>query len=99
MHGWRVVVQLLERLDEGLRHDVREIRQRLANFHDRAAQVTHGIEQRHRSLPVRFREQAFPELCLFEPTANPVEEIGGADLGLERAEQAQPPPAADRHRP
>ena len=86
MHGRRIEVQPFQRLHELARHDVREVGERLPHFHDRAAEVAHGVEHAEGRLPVRFRQRPFVLIRTAKPAADPVKEVSGRDPRLQRAQ-------------
>jgi hypothetical protein len=99
MHRRRLKVQLLQRLDELGRHDVRVVGQRLSDLHGRAAQVAHRIEHPRRRAPVCLGQHPLAFRRIRDPAAHPVEQVGGSDLRLQRAEQPDAPKTPDRHGP
>ena len=77
---------LFERLDQLVRDDVGKVRQHLADFHHRSAQVAHRIEQLDRRLEVGLGEVPLPLVGVLKPAANPAKSVGHGNLRLQSAE-------------
>ena len=98
VHRRHVVMQLLQRFDKLSRRDIGEIGQRLSDLHRGAAQVAHRVEQPQGRSPVRFRQQPLLLVGALEPSPQPVEQVGGGNLGLQRAQRGETPKSPDRNR-
>src|SRR3954451_111682 len=97
MHWGRVVMQLFKHLNELARYDVGKVCERLADFHGRAAQVAHRVENPHGRAPMRLGQEPLRFVRAFEPAPQPIEGVSRGDLCLKRAQHSQTAKSANRY--